>query len=61
VEVGGPCAWGLVPGVGQGLGLTHDVTGRVWMLGDRRSPGRVVGLGRGGGLRVVRRCRGAPP
>ena len=29
----------LVPG-GQGLGLTHDVTGHVWMLGDRRSPGR---------------------
>ena len=46
---------------GQGSGLTHDVTGHVLMLGDRRSPERFVVLGCGGGLRVGRRCHGAPP
>jgi len=51
---------GQVPG-GQGSGLTHDVTGREWMLGDRRSPERFDVLGCGGGLRVERRCHGAPP
>jgi len=51
---------GQVPG-GQGLGLTHDVTGREWMLGDRRSPERLVVLGCGGGLPVERRGHGAPP
>jgi len=51
---------GPEPGV-QGSRLTHEVTGRVWMLGDRRSPVRFVVLGCGGGLRVERRCQGAPP
>jgi len=51
---------GLVAG-GQGSGLTHDVTGHVWMLGDRRSPERFVVLGYGGGSRVERRGHGAPP
>jgi len=51
---------GQVPG-GQGSGLTHDVTGHVWMLGDRQSPERFVVLGCGGGLRAERRCHGAPP
>jgi len=50
---------GEMPG-GQGLGLTHDVTGHVWMLGDRRSPERFV-LESGGGSQVERRCHGAPP
>ena len=27
----GPDGWGPVLGGGQGLGLTHDVTGREWM------------------------------
>ena len=44
---------GRVPG-GQGSGLIHDVTGHVWMLGDRRSPERLVVLQCGGGLRVER-------
>ena len=51
---------GQMPG-GRELGLTHDVTGHVWMLGDRRSPGLLFVLVRRGGLRVVRRCHGAPP
>jgi len=53
--VGGP-----EPG-GQGSGLTDDVTGHVWMLGDRRSPERLVVPASGGGLRVERRCHGAHP
>jgi len=52
---GGPVLWG------QGLGLTHDVTGHVWMLGDRQSPERFVVLGCGGGSRVERKYHGAPP
>jgi len=51
---------GPVPGW-QGSGLTHDVTGHVWMLGDRRSLKRSVVLGLGEGSRVRRRCHGAPP
>jgi len=46
---------------GQGLGLTHDVTGHVWRLGDRRSPEGFVVPGCAGGSRVARRCHGAPP
>jgi len=46
---------------GQGWGLTLDVTGHVWMLGDRRSPQRFDFLGCGGGSPAGRRCHGALP
>jgi len=39
---------GQGPG-GQGWGLTHDVTGHVWMPVDRRSPERFVVHGFGEG------------
>jgi len=61
VEVGALFVGGRLAPEEQGWGLTHDVTGHVWMLGDLRSPGRSVVLGRGGGSRVERRCHGAPP
>jgi len=51
---------GQVPGA-RGPGLTLDVTGHVWRLGDWPSLERFVGLGRGGGSRVEMRCHGAPP
>jgi len=49
LEGGGPAVrrgWGILGGGGpepggQGSGPTHDVTGHVWMLGDRRSPERL--------------------
>jgi len=51
---------GLVP-AGQEWGLTPDVTGQVWRLGERRSRARFVVLGWREGSRVERRCSGASP